>query len=128
MSLWIKNHWPGLIAILFGVFIIYFGYGCESRVRSLNHNNQLVNRQELNYELNQLLDLAKLRNADLDKQDDLRSIILNNALILVEGNQVNPVGIITAFLGLYGFTQGTKNVGQVVKKTIAKRNANNGTT
>jgi len=127
MSLWLKNHWPSLAAILFGVFMIYFGYGCESQVHSLNHDNKLVTRQELNYELNQLLALAELRKADLDKQDHIRTIILDNALILVQGGQANPLGIITAIAGLYGFTQGTKNVGQVVKKTIKKRKANNGT-
>jgi len=126
MTDWLKVHWPPILALLFGVFMIYFGYGCEPRVKSLNVPDQLVNRQELNYELNQLLALAEIRNADLDRQEKLRGIILDNALILLQGDQVSPIGILTAVFGLYGFAQGSKNVTQVVKNTIQKRKANNG--
>ncbi len=126
MVTWLKNHWPSLVALLFGVFMLYYGYGCESRTQSLNHEGKQVTRQELQMELKTIVSLAEIRNLDLDKQDRIRTIILDNALILIEGNQVNPFGILTGILGLYGFSQGTKNVTEVVKKTVKKRKVNNG--
>lgn len=126
MVQWLKNHWPSLVALLFGVFMIYYGYGCESKTQSLNTHGKQVTRQELQMELETLMSLAQIRKLDLDRQDRIKTIILDNALILVEGNQVNPLGILTGILGLYGFTQGTKNVTEVVKKTVKKRKANNG--
>ena len=65
--------------------------------------------------------------ADLDKQEQLRAIILQNALILVQGNPLNPVGIITAIAGIYGATQAGKNVKNGVKNARAKRKANTDT-
>lgn len=128
MKPWLKKHWPVMLAMALGVFMIYFGYGCESRTQSLNTENKQVNREELQMELETLMSLAQIRKLDLDKQDRIRTIILDNALILIEGSQVNPLGIITGILGLYGFTQGTKNVTEVVKKTVKKRKAGNGQT
>jgi len=125
---WIKKHLPLLTTISVTIGILIFIYACEPKVQSLYREGTEVNRQELQLELDQFITLAQLRVADLDKQEQLRAVILQNALILVQGQPFNPVGLITGIAALYGITQGASNVGKVVKTAKAKRKANNGTT
>ncbi len=127
MLLWIKKHWTIILTALVTVSILLFVYGCEPKTRSLIDGNRQINRQELQLELDQIIGLAQLRMVDLDKQEQFRAVILQNALILVQGQPYNPLGIITAIAGIYGVMQGSRNVTNVVKTGIHKRKKNNGT-
>jgi len=128
MFAWLKKNWTLLAVGLFAVGLLTFGYACESRVRSLSDRTRMINRQELQLELDQLIGMSQLRMADLDKQDALRAVILQNALILVQGQPFNPIGIITAMAAIYGITQGGANITKVVKKKNNKKVGNNATT
>ena len=123
---WFKEHATVLITILacagFGIYC----YSCEPKVQSLTPPLRQINRQELQLEFDQIMSLAQLRMLDLDKQEQFRSIILQNALILVQGQPFNPVGIITAIAAIYGIGQAGTTVSKKVKNTIDKRKANNG--
>lgn len=118
---WIKKHKTALIAGLTCIGFLFYCYACEPKVRSLTDSNRLVNRQELQLELDQYIGMAQLRVADLDKQEQLRAIILQNALVLVQGQPLNPVGIITAVAAVFGAMQGGKTITQGVKNARAKR-------
>lgn len=74
-----------------------------------------------------MIGLAQLRMADLEKQEQLRAVILQNALILVQGQPFNPVGLITGIAAIYGIASGASGVTKVVKTAQAKRKVNNGT-
>ncbi|GAH63095.1 unnamed protein product, partial [marine sediment metagenome] len=100
-------------------------YSCEPKVSSLWQEGKQVNRQELQLELDQLIGVAQLRMVDLDKQEELRAIILQNALILVQGQPFNPLGLITGVAALYGISQGGCNITKVVKKKCVKKKVNN---
>ena len=127
MLLWLKKNWNiVLIGLVTAGFVIYC-WGCEPKVKSLTGSPTLINRQELQLELDQFITMAQIRMADFDQQEELRPIILQNALILVQGQPYNPVGIITAVAALYGITQGGRNITQVVKKNHIKKKVNNGT-
>jgi len=127
MPIWIKKNSTIIITVLVTVIFAVYMYGCEAKTRSLRTPTKLVNRQELQLELDQLIGLAQLRMVDLDKQEQFRSIILQNALVLVQGNPLNPVGLISAVAAIYGITQGSSNITKVVKTGIKKRKVNNGT-
>ena len=124
---WIKKHCSTLIAVLVSIGFVVYLYGCEPKTPSLTDRTKQINRQELQLELDSMISMAQLRMADLDQQEQLRSIILQNALILVQGQPYNPVGLITAVAALYGVTQGGRNITKVVKKERTKRKADNGT-
>lgn len=126
MELSIKKHIPLLITVLITVSTLIFIYGCESKTQSLLNTNKRINRQELQLELDTIMALAQVRGVDLDKQDRLRAIILENALILVQGQPFNPFGAITGFAALYGLTQAGSNITKVVKDKRDKRKNNNG--
>jgi len=125
---WIKKHLPLLTTISVTIGVLFFVYACEPKVQSLVYDTKRVNRQELQLELDQMIGLAQLRMVDLDRQEQLRAVILQNALILVQGQPFNPVGLITGIAALYGITTGASNVTKVVKTAKAKRKVNNATT
>ena len=125
---WIKKHLPLLITVLVTVSILIFVYACEPKTQSLKREGILVSRQELQLELNSFMDLAQVRMADLDKQEQLRAIILQNALVLVQGQPFNPVGLLTAIAAIYGIAQGSTSITKAVKDKVKKRKANNDTT
>jgi len=128
MLAWIKEHKTILITILACIVFGIYCYSCEPKVQSLTPPLRQVNRQELQLEFDQIMSLAQLRMLDLDKQEQFRSIILQNALILVQGQPFNPVGIITAIAAIYGITQGGANISKKVIDTKNKRKAKNGKT
>lgn len=117
-----------LITALVVIGFVIFAFGCEPKTTSLLTPSMNVNRQELQLELDNIMALARLRLVDLDKQEEFRAIILQNALVLVQGQPLNPLGIITAIASIYGFTQGSRNITKVVKNGINKRKVNNGQT
>ena len=127
MLQWLKNHSTIIITILVVVSVSLFLYSCESKVSSLLQNGKRVNRQELQLELNQLIGLAEIRMLSLDRQDELRAFVVNNALILLQGQPFNPLGLITGIAGIYGIAQAGSNISRVVKTHSKKRKANNGT-
>ncbi len=126
MMQWFKKHTSLVISVLVCIAFVIYCYGCEAKVASLTDRTRLINRQELQLELDQFIGMAQLRMADLDKQEELRAIVLQNALILVQGNPYNPVGIITAIAAVYGLAQGTSNVSRVIKTGVKKRKVNHG--
>jgi len=116
----------GTILIVFvTIGFLLFAYSCEPKVPSLFDPQKTVTRQEFQLELDQLFGLADIRMADFEKQEKFRAIILQNALILVQGQPFNPVGLITAIASLYGIQQVTKKSIGVVKNARAKHNATN---
>jgi len=127
MSEWIKKHSGFLITVLVTVGTLVFLYGCPPKTQSLVASNKLVNRQELQLELDQLIGLAQLRMTDLDKQEELRAVILQNALILVQGQPFNPLGLLTGVAAIYGIAQGGSNIGKIVKGKVNGRKHNNST-
>lgn len=122
---WFKKHASLLITILVSVGLLFYLVACEPETLSLTHEDKQVNRQELQLELDQIIGLAQLRMVDLDRQEQLRAIILQNALILVQGQPFNPVGLITAAAAVYGLTQGGKNISKVVGAKHNKGKGNN---
>ncbi|GAI56764.1 unnamed protein product, partial [marine sediment metagenome] len=82
---------------------------------------------EFKVQLDRILSLAEIRMLDLDKQDQLRVIFFQNALLLFQGQPFNPIGLLTAVFGIYGVSQAGTQVTKKIKSTISTRKADNGT-
>ncbi|MBA7526367.1 hypothetical protein ES705_18529 [subsurface metagenome] len=119
-----KKYTTLIITGLLSIGMMIFLYSCEPKVPSLIDRTAMVNRQELQLELDQLIGIAQIRMADLDKQEQLRGIIIQNALMIVQGQPFNPFGLLTAVAALYGITQGGNQITKVVKNARAKRTNN----
>lgn len=124
---WLKKHFAGELTVIITILISVFIVSCEPKVRSLTDNIVYVNRAELQLELDHFLALAKIRMIELEKQDQLRTLILQNALLLIQGQPFNPVGILTGIAAIYGTLQGGVNVTSAVRNKLTNRKANNGT-
>jgi len=123
---WLKKNSTILITVLVIVGFAVYLYGCEPKVPSLLSNGSKVNRQELQWELNQLVGLAQIRMIDLDKQDQLRALILQNAFVLVQGHPLDPIGILTGIAAIYGVVTGATGITKTVKAKVTKMKVNNG--
>ena len=123
MFAWLKKNKRMIIVYSVTIGILIFLYACESRVRSLDGSKRLVTRAELESQLNHYLDTVDIRFASLDRQDKLRAVILNNAMVVVQGQPFNPIGLLTGVLSLYGITQASKNTTGAIKNARAKRAA-----
>ncbi|GAI69263.1 unnamed protein product, partial [marine sediment metagenome] len=53
-------------------------------------SNHLVTRAEFQLQLDNILSLAQVRMLDFDRQDQLRAIFFQNALVLLQGQPFNP--------------------------------------
>ncbi|MCK5616727.1 hypothetical protein KAR91_83470 [Candidatus Pacearchaeota archaeon] len=109
-------NWPKTIALITLTFLLFWGYGCPSRVPSLVTDGKNITRPELQIELDTIIATAEFRLAELDRQDQFRDIIFKNAMLMVEGGTMNPIGIITLLAGLYGISRGAKDLKDKVKK------------
>ncbi len=126
MIAFLKKHRNSIMIVLVTVGFLFYAYGCESKVESLNHDKKLVTRSELQLELEQLIGMAEIKFVDLDRQDALRTLILQNAIVLVQGQPFNPLGILTGIAALYGAGQMSNSVVKTVKNTVKKKRVNNG--
>lgn len=116
----IKKHWTVILSAAFGLLFTLLCYGCEPKVKSLDSDIRLVNRAEFKIELERLLSLAELRLAELDQQEQIRGLIFNNAVSLAQGEQINPLGILTAIAGIYGLAAASKNSTSAIASAIRK--------
>jgi len=105
------NNKKASIISLAGVALVFlFAYGCQPKTQSLIEPDKKVNRQELLTELEILKLKFEDRTADLDKQEQIRDIILNQSIKIASGEQLNPVGILTSALAVFGAGASVDNV------------------
>lgn len=109
-------NWPRTCSLIILTTLLFWGWGCPARVPSLITNGKKVTRPELQIELDTIIATAEFRMAKLDQQDQFRDIIFKNAMLMIEGGTLNPIGIITLLAGLYGVTRGAKDIRDRVKK------------
>jgi len=84
--------------------------GCDSTVDSLTIGGKRVNRLGLDAEVNYFLDKAEVLYSDLDKQDTLKNLIANHALIYTQTGSFNPIALASTLFGLLGAGAVTDNV------------------
>lgn len=112
----LSDNWPKSIALILLAGFLFWGFACPSRVTSLSVPGKKVTRPELQIELDTIIATAEFRLADLERQDQFRNIIFKNALLMVEGGTLNPLGVITGLAALYGLTRGGSDIVKKVKK------------
>jgi len=113
---YLSDNWPKTIAIIALTAILFWGYGCPPKTDSILVDGKKVTMAELQIELDSIIATAEYRVADLKKQQEFRDIIYNNALLMVQGGTLNPVGVATMLAGLYGLTRGGQDLAKKVKK------------
>jgi len=93
------NHWLFIFGIiLLGLF--FFLYGCESTVPSMRLDGIKVNRNELVDEVDFILAQAQTKLEDLDKQDEVRQLILDKAAMFSATGAFNPTGLLNILVSV----------------------------
>lgn len=92
------------------IALIIWAYGCESKVRSLVHTGRKVNRAELKLELDSLIASAGVRIQDLDRQDQFKQALFDQAVLLAQGGTLNPVGLGLTVAGILGIGAATDDI------------------
>lgn len=98
------NHWAAVAGIILIVGGIWF-LGCQSTTKSLIDPAKKVTRGELQAEVNYLLAQAKVKLADLDRQDEIRRLIAEQATLFGSTGSFNPMGLLN--LGVSVFAVGS---------------------
>lgn len=124
----IKHYKRAIITVLVTFSVCIWLYACESQVKSLDGSKRLINRAELQLELDRFIGMAEIRMADLDKQDALRMLIIENSLLVVQGMPFNPFAFLTGLAGIYGVTHAATKTTRTITKRLNKKKVNNGTT
>lgn len=99
------NHWL-VLGFLFSFGLVFWIYGCQSETKSLVNSDRQVTREELQLELNNYIALAKIRFAELDRQDELKAVLLDNASLFAQTGTMNPYGLLTTLLSVAGISFG----------------------
>lgn len=98
----IRHNHLLVIASAISLAILLNFYGCESQVKSTNGSGTLINRAELQLEIEQLARIAEQRAAELDRKDAVKQLLVNTGLAIVQGGKLNPIGLVTSLLALMG--------------------------
>lgn len=98
----IYDKWPLLLSAVVCVVLSIYAYGCEPKTKSLIDPDKKVTRAELVIEIDALAALSEIGIADLDRQDEVREMIINQALVIAQGGSVNPIGILTTLTAIFG--------------------------
>lgn len=105
------SHNTGFVAAQTLIIVtLIWVQGCPSTTRSILDPSVKVTRGELQIEIDTLLATADLRYADLDKQDQIKKMITDHALLWSTTGAINPVGLITALVGIAGIGATVDNV------------------
>lgn len=93
------NHWF-LIGGACIAAMTFWIYGCQSTVTSMIDPNQKINREQLQLETDYIIGQAKVKLQDLDRQDELKQLILDQAAIFGTTGTFNPMGLLNTLISI----------------------------
>jgi len=94
-----ENHWYIIAAVVI-VGILVWLYGCQSQVKSIMHPDKLITRGELQLEADYLIGQTKVRLAELDKQDEIKRLVFEEAAIFGQTGTFNPTGLLNTLISV----------------------------
>lgn len=120
----IIRHNQGLaIGSFIAICVLLWAYGCQSQVTSIVNPTILVTRGELDIEIDAFIAQAKLKYADLDRQDEIKSTVFNVAIDFMKGGQINPVALAIVLGNILGLGAILDNRRKDVAIKTLKKNA-----
>ena len=90
--------------------VLVWTYGCESQVTSIVYAPNLVNRGQLQIEVDSFIAQAELKFADLNRQDQIKSTLFNTAITFMQGGSVNPAAVAIVIGNILGLGAVIDNV------------------
>lgn len=118
------RHNSGIvIGSVLAIAILIWTYGCESQVTSILYAPDLVNRGQLQIEVDTFIAQAELKFVDLDRQDEVKSTLFNVAIDFMQGGKVNPAAVAIVIGNILGLGAVVDNVRKRTLIQTLKSNA-----
>lgn len=118
------KHWY-LIAGIAVIALLIWIYGCQSTVTSLIEPDKKITRAELELETNYIIGQAKIKLIDLDRQDEVKHLILEQAAMFGTTGTFNPTGLLNTCISIGAIAFGLDR-NKKLKETL-KEKVNNTT-
>lgn len=110
---WVRHNQGVVVALLVCVGTFIWTFGCMSKVTSLIDPTKMVTAAELDLEieeeslrlqaeLDSLIRRAKVKQAELTRQDSIKQKLFDFAAITVDGGTVNPAGVVGLLFSVFG--------------------------
>lgn len=106
----IRHNQGMFIGGILALVVLVWTYGCESQVTSILYAPDLVNRGQLQIEVDTFIAQAELKFAALDRQDQVKSTLFDTALTFMEGGNVNPAAVAIVIGNILGLGAVIDNV------------------
>ena len=106
----IKTNCGEIISFVLVIWLLVFAFGCQPKTRSLIDPEKKIDRKALIIEMDYLQSRFETATIDLDKQEKLRNIILQQSLTIANSGDINPLGIITGLMAIFGAGASVDNV------------------
>ncbi len=120
LSLLNDQRWYTAGGILIVSLVVWL-YGCQSQVQSIIDPTKKVTRAELQVESDYLIGQLKVKMTDLDRQDELKMLLLEQAQIFGQTGTFNPTGLMNMCLSIGAIAFGL-NRNQRCKKLTPTKN------
>lgn len=112
---WIRHNQSMFIGIVLALILSLWFFGCESQTRSLIQPGLKVTESELNIEytselarleseMQSLKLTTEVRLQDLQRQDAFKQALFQNAVLVAEGGNPNPLGILSLLGTIFGIS------------------------
>lgn len=118
----IRHNQGMFIGGAIAIAVLIWTYGCESQVTSIVNAPTLVNRSELELEVNDFVARAELKFKQLDQQDTFKRAIFTMAIDFMKGGSINPVAVAIIIGNILGLGAVIDNVR---KRTLIQTLKNN---
>ena len=113
LTKWMSKNQGLTVGLVVAASILFWLYGCESKVASLLDPNKNVKIEELNLEiqaetfrleseLNQLIKLSRVRISEIERQDAIKQKLMDFALLAAESGTLNPSGLAGLLFSVVG--------------------------
>lgn len=89
-----------IIGIIVVALVGLYAYGCNSQVKGIIDSENMLNRAELQTEVDYLLSQARNRFDELDRQDEIKLLIFDQAALFAQTGAVNPMGLLTTAVSI----------------------------
>lgn len=114
------------IGSVIAIAVLVWTYGCYSQVTSIVRPTVLVNRGELEIEVENFIAQAELKFMDLDRQDAVKTTLFNTAIEFMQGGRVNPAAVAIVLGNILGLGAILDNVRKRTHINTLKGNNANG--
>jgi len=107
---WISEHPYKIISIILIVILCLLAFACQPKAGSMIEPGRMVNKFELQAELDIIITRFEDKFESLSQQEAFRHALFNASLEMFRTGTIDPLGVILTLGGILGFGAGADDV------------------